>query len=552
MKVFLRIFFVLLPLFAGVALHAQTNDNDLKFENLVQKAVELFDNSDVKGAAEILAYVVHNEPRNDAAHYYLGMCYFYVRDTDRAVEYLRKAAQLDPKNFWYRSRLSAILNLAGKRSEALAVSEELSKDFPDKIEVLYDLVDMYMAMGRYDQALEAIAKVETQRGVDESIINARYRCLMAQGKDQAGAKVLEDFCSDYVSPQSQVLLGNHYLNEGKDSLALSLYNEALEVAPDYIAAHLGLAEAYRIKANYTKFFPEIKWLVDNEDCPVGAKYDYLNEFLRRSDPRFVNSRRKDVDPLVESMVEQYPADSAVLMMGTIYYYQLQEHGKALDCVKANALTHPDSEPTASLLCEYYAMMGQLDSLADYSWKFHEKFPSNEQFLNTAIYAYYQNKDYERLFDVLREAYDEAAKASDKNKMADMLTTTGDICVDMGYLSKAFKNYKRALKVKPDHNPALNNYAYHLSLLKKQMKKAETMSRKTIVSEPDNPTYLDTFGWILHLQGKDLEAKGMFKHAILYGGKEDPVLLRHYAAVLDALGEKDLAKYYREQAAAKEK
>jgi Flp pilus assembly protein TadD len=78
-----------------------------------------------------------------------------------------------------------------------------------------------------------------------------------------------------------------------------------------------------------------------------------------------------------------------------------------------------------------------------------------------------------------------------------------------------------------------------------------MSRKTIEKEPDNPTYLDTYGWILHLQGKDKDARTYFKHAMLYGGREDPTCLRHFATVLDALGETDLAKVYRSQAESRE-
>ena len=48
----------------------------------------------------------------------------------------------------------------------------------------------------------------------------------------------------------------------------------------------------------------------------------------------------------------------------------------------------------------------------------------------------------------------------------------------------------------------------------------------------------------------LEAKPFFKHAMLYGGKESATMLEHYATVLDALGEKDLAKVYRQQAKTK--
>ena len=70
-----------------------------------------------------------------------------------------------------------------------------------------------------------------------------------------------------------------------------------------------------------------------------------------------------------------------------------------------------------------------------------------------------------------------------------------------------------------------------------------MSRKTIEAEPDNATYLDTFGWILYLMGKPEEALSHFKRAMIYGGKDSPVILDHYAEVLYALGEYDMAFVY---------
>ena len=78
-----------------------------------------------------------------------------------------------------------------------------------------------------------------------------------------------------------------------------------------------------------------------------------------------------------------------------------------------------------------------------------------------------------------------------------------------------------------------------------------MSKKTVEAEPDNATYLDTYAWILHLQGRDKDAKPYFKHAMLYGGKDSAVIMDHYAEVLYALGEYDLAQVYWSQAKAKD-
>jgi tetratricopeptide (TPR) repeat protein len=48
-------------------------------------------------------------------------------------------------------------------------------------------------------------------------------------------------------------------------------------------------------------------------------------------------------------------------------------------------------------------------------------------------------------------------------------------------------------------------------------------------------------------GNNLEAKGVFKQAMLYGGKESADILDHYAHVLYELKEYDIAFLYWDQA-----
>ena len=127
-----------------------------------------------------------------------------------------------------------------------------------------------------------------------------------------------------------------------------------------------------------------------------------------------------------------------------------------------------------------------------------------------------------------------------------LSTVGDLYHELGDEKTCFEVYDRALKMDPDYAPVLNNYAYFLCLKGKKLRQALKMSKKTIEAEPDNPTYLDTYGWILFLLGRPEEAKPVFKHALIYGGKSSDEVLAHYSRVLEALGENDLASYYRLQ------
>lgn len=70
-----------------------------------------------------------------------------------------------------------------------------------------------------------------------------------------------------------------------------------------------------------------------------------------------------------------------------------------------------------------------------------------------------------------------------------------------------------------------------------------MSKRTVDLEPENSTYLDTYAWILHKLGKNEEAKTVLKQAMVFGGNENADIIDHYAEVLFALGEKDLAFMY---------
>ena len=130
------------------------------------------------------------------------------------------------------------------------------------------------------------------------------------------------------------------------------------------------------------------------------------------------------------------------------------------------------------------------------------------------------------------------QAGDKENLVLALSTAGDMSYQMGDRREAYRYYDEALEVDPDCAPVLNNYAYYLSEEGRSLRKALKMSRRTIELEPDNATYLDTCGWILYLLGRPKEAKPLFKHAMLYGGKDSSVVLEHYSVILGELGEKD--------------
>lgn len=70
-------------------------------------------------------------------------------------------------------------------------------------------------------------------------------------------------------------------------------------------------------------------------------------------------------------------------------------------------------------------------------------------------------------------------------------------------------------------------------LSETLRKAEAMSRETIQEEPTNYMYLDTYAWILHLQGDDTLALFYMKKALQYfpqGQERKEEYIEHYEAI----------------------
>ena len=98
--------------------------------------------------------------------------------------------------------------------------------------------------------------------------------------------------------------------------------------------------------------------------------------------------------------------------------------------------------------------------------------------------------------------------------------------------KAFEYYEQAIDINPHNLHVLNNYSYYLSLERRDLDRAEKMSSITVKAEPTNPTFLDTYAWILFEQESYVLAKIYIEKAIEYGEDEiSAEVYEHYGDIL---------------------
>lgn len=413
-------------------------------ETIVLDAVTAIELGDYKKADALLSSAARRWPLDDAVLFYLAKCKLALGDGSSFEKNLLLAEASDTANYWYKDALAGYYAGTGNDAEAAKRYLDLLKKHP----------------------------------------------------------------SEYSNAYTLTLLGDNYLSEYKDSLALENYEKALMHTPGYTPAILGKTEIYRMRGNMPAFFSEMTFVMRDSTLNPTAKSKYVDQILHSIDGKFYSIWHAQLDSLVSACVQTHPSDSSTLKTAGFWFYGTGRKEKGRSYFDRLLECYPDDIGTRYL---------HLQLLFEDS----------------------------KLADVVEECNSIIKLAGPNNPDAlQAWSILGDCYHSIGSAKKAYKAYENALKINPEYAPVLNNYAYYLSLEKKKLKKAEQMSRITIEKDPDNPTYLDTYGWILFLQKKYEQAKPHFKHAMIYGGKDQPVILEHYADVLDALGDKETAAYYR--------
>lgn len=520
---------------------AQNVRQEAKQENMLIDAVAAFNERKLDVSMAILEKLIAEDPENDAAWYYMAQCAIVKNDLKTAEQAFRMACDMDPDNFWYRYRLARLYTVTSRPELTLDMYEKLLEDFPKKSDLYLELVELYSAQREFDKALSTLKEIETVFGMTESIAVYRFNLLRMLGRQEDAFNALREYNEKYSSPYVLSVLGDYEMSMYNDSTAIAYYDEALDLAPDYSPALLGKAETLRMTRKYDEYFSVLDGYVVSADTPAAAKSEYLMAVVQRTDPKFVNSFRPQIDSVMEKALKMHPKDSMMLNTAAVYYYTTDRKDVAKRHFRANTEAWPESFSANASYVEFLMYAGEWEELSEEGRRSFERFPKETTFLEMASMGDYNLNRLDKVLEICNKVLDVAPNDSSSTLRA--WSTMGDVYHQLGDDKKAFKAYDNALKINPEYIYVLNNYAYFLSVEGKKLKKAYNMSKKTIEAEPDNATYLDTFGWILYLQGKPLEAKPFFKHAMLYGGKDSVVIMDHYAEVLFALKEYDLAMVY---------
>lgn len=481
------------------------------------------------------------DPNSVAVKYELASIYRYNGLYDTAIKFAKECANADLKNEWYQLLYIECLHYKRQYAQAAEIYSRLIKNFPQRPEFYEGLAGEYMYAGNYEKSYKVFEELEKKFGQNEVFTLNKIKLLRQLKKnDDVEAEFKKLISQNPSEARYYTYLAEFYQENNQNDKAMDTYKEILKIDPRNPMVHLALADYYKAQNDKENFYKEVKIAFENPDLDVDTKLKILISYYQLSEgnPQF----QTQANELCDIMLKTHPNAAESHSIYADFLYRDKKINEARNEYALAARLDNSRYPLWNQLMIVESELGMHDSLQAHSAECIELFPNQPlpYFFNglSNISLKQYDKAIQSLNDGLEFVY------NNNPLMIQMYSSLGEAYNAIKEYDKSDKAYEDALKVDPDNTVILNNYAYYLSLRKKNLEKAEKLSRRSNELAPNNRSYIDTYGWILYQLGKYQEAELWLARAVKMGAKS--AISEHYGDVLYKLNKKDEAlKYWQE-------
>lgn len=468
----------------------------------------------------------------------LGSFYSVLQQPSKAVEYLSKAVEKDPDNYYYNMALASLYKDVDQKEESIDIYNKMLKMHPQKTDIYMALAEAYNDNGDLEKAIEVLDALEKNVGIRESITLNKFRLYsMLSKKDQAFDEIKSIINKNPHNLNYIILLGDLYMQDDQLEKSIEQYEKAKAIDPELPALVISMVNYYEKSGKSELAQEEIRNALVSPMFEVDMKLQLLTRYITilqssKSDTKIAN-------PLFETLFDQHPHNSELsYLYGNVLMLQ-DNKSEAMNQFQIYAEAEP-TNPAGWEQMLRIALPDSLDRVVEITEEALKHIPDAYQFYFYLGGAKYQQEKYKEALVIFEKGL-EAMQVENPLVKSDFHAQIGDLNYHLGKKEVAFENYEKALKLNPQNLGVLNNYSYFLSVENKELDKAERMSEITVKAEPSNATFLDTYGWVLFKQGAYTMAKIYIENAVKYSEDEpSSEVLEHYGDVLYKTNEPELA------------
>lgn len=452
-------------------------------------------------------------PNAAEAYYRLAQQYFDTGNDSIATKYMERAARLQPANDTYQESVAATYIQQRDYDNAIKAYENLYSHYRERTDILDILVRLYGAKKDYSRMLSTIDRMEKVDGESDELTLLKMNVYEMRHDTKNAYRMLKALNDAHPNePNYKVMLGNWLMNHSRRDEAFKYLHGALADDPQNAFALNSMYDYYRSGGDNAAADELREKILFSSQTEPKTKVTMLQQAIKESEQNGGDS--VVVLNLFDRTMKASPKDADISNMKAMY---MKLKGMPDDSVNA-AFEHtlsiePDNNMARVKLIQDKWDKKKWDEVISLSTAGTQYNPDDMVFYYFLGLGYFQKDDDDRALDALKRGVGEINDRTDPDIASDFYGSMGDILFKKKRQEEAFEAYDNSLKWKEDNIVVLNNYAYYLSEQRRDLKRAEQMSFKTVQAEPTNSTYLDTYAWILFLQKRYDEARAYIDRAL---------------------------------------
>ncbi|MCD8317329.1 MAG: hypothetical protein LUC45_00030 [Paraprevotella sp.] len=525
----------------GVSDEAQRRFDYYYLEAVKDKLAGRYDD-----AFELYMHCLDIKPDAGEVLYDLGLYALNMGDSAKCEQNLTRAVALQPDNIYYKEALASFYLRNRNYKQASPVLEDMVKCNPTRSDVLAQLVGIYTDNGNDEAAIRALDRIETLDGRSLSVSMEKFRLYRDMKEDDNAFAELESLAKDNPNDLSyRVLIGNQYMLVQQPDKALAVYDEVRKKEPENQALRMSMLDYYKQTKQDSLYQVQLNDLLYGKGVDDKARAMLMRNYIIDRE-----NAHADSTEILHAFDRMFSSVPETVDMLTLYvsYLQLKHMDGQVEPVLERILKlEPDNQGALLQLMQIYVRANDYPKVVDICTRGITHDPDQLPYYFYLGFSYYQLDRNDKALDVFRAGMKQIKPDTDKELISDMYSITGDLYYSNDLKDSAFAAYDSCLVYNPNNVGCLNNYAYYLSLEKKDLDKAEEMSHRTIVAEPDNNNYIDTYAWILFIKGFYAEAKLYIDRVLTGDIKNDKEVsggvLEHAGDIYAKCGDMDGAMKY---------
>jgi tetratricopeptide (TPR) repeat protein len=505
---------------------AQTDQRT--FDQFFMEAMVQRQKGNNDAAFDLLRHCQELNPDAPEVYFFLGQYYSLLKNPEKSLACVKRAAALAPENEIYMETLAQTYIRQQDYASAIPVFEGIyarNKDREDMLEMLFQL---YQQVDDYEQAVGVLNRIEAIDGKSERLSLAKREIYSRMGDKKAVVAEMEALAKQYPNDLNyRVMYGESLMMNGQTKKALNIYHQVLDQEPDNNRVLMSLRTYYQSQGDKAVADSLTERVLLNRSATTEEKVHLLRQEIATCEASGDSTR---VLTLFRKMLAQPQAEADMALFCASYMSAKKMPKDSIRPVLEQVLKMAPDQAAARLQLVGYAWEDEnLDRVIALCQDARQYNPDEMAFYYYQGIAYYKREQLDDALSAFRNGIDVIADDSDPVIVSDFYAVMGDILHQKGLAEEAFAAYDSCLQWKDDNIGCLNNYAYYLSERGERLDTAEAMSFKTVKAEPKNATYLDTYAWILFMQKRYSEAKIYIDQALQHMGEDAPgneVIIEH--------------------------